>query len=62
MPDQDCDALQARADMLHAEARMGVEQAQEEGPFWKGFTDQLAIAERCAGLAAEVDAKIEERC
>ena len=62
MQNQDCDALQARADMLHAEARMSVEQAQDQGPFWKGFTDQLAIAERCAGMAAEVDAKIAESC
>lgn len=61
MPDE-CEILQARAAMLHAEARLGVEQAKEHGPSWAGFTDQLAIAQRCADMAAEVEARLEESC
>ena len=58
----DCDDLHARADMLHLEARQGLEQALDAGPTWSGFEDQIAIANRCDAMAEEVEKRIEENC
>lgn len=58
----ECDELQARAEMLHREARLGLEQALDAGPTWSGFKDQIAIANRCDAMAEAVEERIEEEC
>jgi hypothetical protein len=58
----ECEDLQARADMLHREASLGLEKALDLGPTWPGFKDQVEIANRCGNLAAKVDEEISEKC
>ena len=58
----DCDELHARADMLHREADLSLQRAEEEGPHWLGFSDQVSLALRCEGMALQVRAEIEEEC
>ena len=59
---EDCDELNARAEMLHREARLGLEQALDAGPTWPGFKEQVAIANRCDAMATKVEERIEEEC
>ncbi len=58
----DCEELHARANMLHHEADLGLSEAEARGPEWRGFSDQVAIALRCEGMALKVEAEIEEDC
>ena len=58
----DCEELNARADMLHHEAELGLSKAEARGAEWRGFSDQVAIALRCEGMALQVEAEIEEDC
>ena len=48
--------------MLHREASLGLEQALDAGPTWPGFKDQIAIANRCDVMAAQVEERIEDEC
>ena len=57
-----CEQLQARAQMLHQEARLGLEKALDAGPTWSGFHHQIAIANRCDAMAMQVEAQIKEEC
>lgn len=57
-----CGDLHARADMLHLEARQGLEQALDAGPTGSGFEDQIAIADWFDAMAEEVQERIEENC
>ena len=58
----DCEELHARASMLHHEAESGLSKAEARGAEWRGFSDQVAIALRCEGMALQVEAEIEEEC
>ncbi len=58
----DCEELHARASMLHHEADLGLCEAEARGAEWRGFSDQVAIALRCEGMALHVEAEIEEEC
>ena len=58
----DCEELYARADMLHHEADLSLSKAEAHGPEWGSFSDQVAIALRCEGMALQVEAEIEEEC
>lgn len=59
---EECDDLQARAEMLHREAHLGLEQALDAGPTWPGFKDQIAIANRCAAMADAVEKRLKQEC
>ena len=57
----ECEQLHARAQMLHQEARLGLEKALDAGPTWPGFTDH-ALADRCDAMATQVEARIDDEC
>ena len=58
----DCDELHARAELLHHEADLSLQKAEEQGPRWLGYSDQISIALRCEGMALQVKAEIQEEC
>ena len=62
MPHTDCDDLRARSEMLHVEAELGREQAEEHGKGWTNYEEQLQIADHFDLMATGVEAKITEDC
>ena len=48
--------------MLHEEAELGRQQAEERGRRWSNYQEQKQIADRFDHMAATVEAKIAEDC
>lgn len=62
MDEKDCEDLRVRAEMLHREAELGLEQAIDNGPRWPKYREQIEIANKVDAMAQELDAKIEHEC
>ena len=58
----DCNTLEARAEMLHREALLGLEQALDVGPASPTFDERIAIANRTEQMAMQVERRIAAEC
>ena len=58
----DCHRLEARAEMLHREALLGLEQALDAGPASPTFKERVEIANRTEEMAVEVEQRLAEEC
>lgn len=59
---EDCYRLEARAEMLHREALLGLEQALDAGPASPMFRQRVEIANRTEKMASEVERRLAEEC
>lgn len=58
----DCHRLEARAEMLHREALLGLEQALDAGPASPTFRERVEIANRTEEMAVKVEQRLAEEC